>query len=143
MEKQDVSYQIELFSAPTTIFGLNRELRFDANFLDYMDWIPSSNNYLHSTIKHEFSDKNKKILGDVIEELKSQENLQNILEIGIARSFEWSSTYFLLKNKPDHAKYVGIDLNHLCTEALQDWNFPNTYSMITDSSNFEEIENMY
>jgi hypothetical protein len=132
--------KLETFFFPSTAFGLNRELRFTEKFLNDRDWISSSNDYLHSKIEHEFSDKNKQILGNVIEELKNQGNLQNILEIGIARSFEWSSTYFLLKNKPDHTKYVGIDLNHLCTEALHGWNFPNTYSKIIDSSNFEDIK---
>jgi hypothetical protein len=121
----------------TTIYGLKYELRHQDS-QDDSDWIPCDHDIYHQQITEEFSGKNKSVLDAVIQELKETQ-FKCIVEIGIARSQEHSSTYHLLKQKPEDTIYVGIDLNSMCINFLEQWNFPNTFTINTNSSNYEEI----
>jgi len=123
----------------TSIYGLKNELRYNDS-RDNMDWIPCDYDNYHQQITEEFSKNNKKVLDDIINELKINQ-FKYILEIGIARSKEYSSTYHLLKQKPEDTMYIGIDIDGTCIEYLEQWNFPNTYTINTYSSNHQEIFN--
>ena len=122
---------------PTSIYGLKNELKHN-NSQDDSDWISCEYDIYHQQITEEFSKNNKKVLDDIIQELK-KDQFKCVLEIGIARSKENSSTYHLLKQKPENTIYVGIDINGACIQFLEQWNFPNTYTVNTFSSNYEEV----
>lgn len=64
----------------------------------------------HNLIKVEFSDLNKSVLVDVMNDLNSKGTLNSILEIGVYRSHGASSTSVILSEKPWETKYFGIDL---------------------------------
>jgi hypothetical protein len=124
---------------PTTIFGLTKEIKFIQEDLNRLDWVSCDKNYLHDTIEHEFSDKNKSILKQTIESLKN-DKFKNVLEIGIARSNVHSSTYYLFENKPTDTIYVGIDMNPVVVQWVKEWNSPNAYSYLRNSGDFDGIK---
>jgi len=123
----------------TSIYGLKNELRYNDS-KDDMDWISCDYDNYHQQITEEFSKNNKKILDNVIQELK-KDQFKYVLEIGIARSKEYSSTYHLLEQKDESTIYVGIDISEMCIGFLKQWNFPNTYTINTYSSNHQEVFN--
>lgn len=130
----------------TDIFGLKFKPSIPSmNDLDWIDWIRSdtgmkSIQYRHQLINPEFSSRNKKLLFDVMKELEADGKLHSILEIGVNRSREESSTRVILDNKPDNVKYFGIDLAEHNLSMLRDES-KNVFCLATNSSNYEEIMN--
>lgn len=130
---------MEKINKSTEIFGLSEEIRYKDGSLNDRDRpLDSSKSYLHSTIKVEFSEKNKKVLGDIL----SNNDIKNILEIGIARSRESSSTFHILNNKSDNTKYIGIDVNKDCVNQIRKWDRPNAHAFVCNSSDTEKIEDI-
>ncbi|NDB54317.1 class I SAM-dependent methyltransferase [archaeon] len=123
----------------TENYGLKFEKKFNSN-LDDIDWFNGEHDILHTKIIHEFSDKDKSILLDCIENLKSKNSFNCVLEIGVNRSGEYSSTQFLLKHKPQNTKYVGIDINCALADGIQNIE-KNIYGKCCNSSNYDEILN--
>jgi hypothetical protein len=123
---------------PTDQKGLTKEIKFAHEYVNTQDWVQCDYDYLHSKIEHEFSEKDKQVLKASMEEL-SQKKLNLVVEIGIARSNEWSSTYFLLNNKSDSTTYLGIDTNPVCKSFVDSWKKPNTHARVIDSSDSEAI----
>jgi hypothetical protein len=121
----------------TLIYGLKKELRYN-DFRDDEDWISCEYDIYHQQITEEFSKNNKKVLNNIIQELK-KDQFKCVLEIGIARSKEYSSTYYLLGQKPEDTIYVGVDISGVCIDFLKQWNFPNTHAVNTYSSNHKEV----
>ncbi len=122
----------------TNIFGLTKELVYENVAMNCEDWISCEHDYLHEEIEHEFSDKNKSVLQNLINELEKSK-FNSVLEIGIARSNEHSSTYYLLNKKLDETVYIGVDTNPECVDRINNWNKPNTHALNCDSGNFDEI----
>jgi hypothetical protein len=129
----------------STIVGLTKELRFASDQLNNLDWVSGDFDYLHQKIAHEFSEKNKEVLLQSMQDLQ-KEKLELVVEIGIARSNEWSSTYFLLNHKADSLSYLGIDMNPACKNFVDGWNKPNTHARVIDSSDtatiMQEVKNL-
>ncbi len=102
---------------PTNVFGLKFRPTVNEDF-DKLDWSNEgivngqvqSLGHKFGQIHIEFSDKNKDELTKIITELKLKNNLRSILEIGVFRSKEESSTRVMLRHKPWETKYLGIDL---------------------------------
>ncbi len=89
--------------------------------------------YRKIKVKQEFSEKNHSVLKYYLRRIK---NCNFILEIGVSRNGDKSSTNTLLKYKKKEAIYLGID--------LVDKSFlkaDNCYTLKTNSSNTEEILN--
>jgi hypothetical protein len=86
---------------------------------DDQDWIKTGYindclvdmDYKHQNIFPEFSDLDKDVVSLWANKLISQNMLNSILEIGVNKSGEHSSTMHLLKMKPKNTKYLGVDLN--------------------------------
>jgi predicted O-methyltransferase YrrM len=128
---------MELKIKPSSIYGLKHELYY-GDYRDDLDWTPGETNRFFGLVPNEFSEKNKIVLDYVLNELKEQQ-LTQIIEIGIARSIENSSTYHILKNKPIDCAYLGIDINEEHTRIVSHWNFPKSIALQTDSGNTEEV----
>jgi hypothetical protein len=122
---------------PSDVPGLLREIHFVSVNDNHRDWISCDKDILHYKIPAEFSKKNKLVLRDVIRKLGK--DYKYVLEVGIARSQESSSTYEILTTKPEDTAYVGIDLNPACIEFVKEWNIPNTYPFLLNSGHFEDI----
>lgn len=135
----------KIVESPSSLLGLTKELRFDSDHLNHLDWISGDFDYLHQKILHEFSEKDKEVLIRSMKELEKCK-LELVVEIGIARSNVWSSTFFLLDNKADSLSYLGIDTNPVCKSFVDSWNKPNAHAKVIDSSNtdaiMQEIENL-
>lgn len=106
----------------------------------YINGILTDMNHKHQNVYPEFSRDNKKVLGDVMEVLYERNNLKNIVEIGVNRSGEWSSTTHLLKLKSLEVKYVGIDIAQHLTDSIHSPE-NNSYGLCTDSSNYDIVIN--
>lgn len=132
---------------PTEVFGLTH--RPSINMMeDNKDWISmgvinetlTNMDSKHSEIKVEFSDKNKEVLLSTINELKSRNAFNSVLEIGVYRSREKSSTRVILDNKPLTTKYFGIDLaENQLAEVRNNQN--NVFCLCENSSNTKSIMN--
>lgn len=128
---EELGYQV--YSIPTEVFGLTKELHLLGDS-DHRDWIPCEKDYLHHQMICEFSDQDKSVVKNVLEELKETQ-LKNVMEIGIARSVENSSTLFILEHKGEDTKYVGVDMTQTCVEWAASWGFPNTFPLLENSQN--------
>ncbi len=132
---------------PTDIFGLKFRPSVGDSF-DALDWSNLGNvngqvvdmNYKHEQIKVEFSDNNKKALLEVMSKLQTESKLNSIIEIGVNRSGEVSSTVCMLGNKPKETKYFGIDLMEHNLSNVRNHE-QNVFCLATNSSNFNEIMN--
>lgn len=83
---------------------------------------------------HEFSALNHYIL---LKELKKlNNNCKCIVEIGVHRNEDLSSTCTLMDNKPNDCIYLGIDIND--KSYLND-SYKNIHTIQTDSKNYEEV----
>lgn len=125
----------------TDQFGLKYKLQYQNEF-DDKDWINGPYDKYHQEIVHEFSDADKSILDNIILNLrvsKMPSDHLTILEIGIARSKEWSSTYHLLSNKMDWDIYIGIDSNPDVHKFIGDWGFQNVINYCENSNNHNII----
>ena len=130
---------------PTDVFGLKFRPTINPAS-DAQDWLeygwfdgkPVSMNHKHQRIVHEFSDNDKSVLSGVINELKSNNSFNAVLEIGVFRSGEWSSTKVILENKPLLAKYIGVDLNEGCLSPVRD-SGRNIFCLCQNSSSIDEI----
>ena len=80
----------------------------------------------------EFTEANRIVLTDKF--LNIRDNCSAILEIGVCRNHEKSSTYCFLNNKKDSTIYVGIDLED--KSFLQDID-KNIYTFQTNSSHID------
>jgi hypothetical protein len=94
----------------------------------------------HDRITVEFSSENKRVLADVLDELKAKNKLNSVLEIGVFRSKAESSTKVILDNKLDTTKYFGIDLLEQNLVPIRD-DSKNVFALCTNSSNLDEIMN--
>lgn len=130
---------------PTTIWGLKYRPTVNDSF-DALDWSdqgmingqPTSLGHKFGQIQIEFSSKNKQALLDVLNNLKSKNRLNAILEIGVFRSQEESSTRVMLNNKNPSTKYLGIDLVENNLAPIRN-HAENVYGLACDSSNYEII----
>lgn len=130
---------------PTDVYGLKFKPSIDSH-MDTQDWI--SHGWFgdqlvdmtskHSEIKVEFSDRNKSVLVRCLDELLAQDKLHSILEIGVFRSGNVSSTKVILDKKPLHTKYFGIDLNEGNLSPIRNPE-ANVFCFCTNSSNIEYI----
>jgi len=85
---------------------LVRDIRYHDEELDNHDSIMDDIEYDGSI---EFTDCNRSSLLEYF--LKVRDNCKSILEIGVCRNANDSSTYVFLNNKLDTTTYIGIDLN--------------------------------
>jgi len=126
-------------------------LKFIPDLIEYKnsdDWIPEA--YIdgvltnihdkHNKITQEFSENNKQVLKSLIDDLEQKNKLNTILEIGVNRSGNYSSTEFILKNKLKHTKYIGIDVQQYLIDTVYNENL-NNFGLATDSSNYQIIVN--
>lgn len=129
---------------PTDIPGL--KFRPSIENLDDADWIPVGQQngqevhlqYKHDAIKQEFSDANKGVLGGIVKWLEVNGGCKTILEIGVNRSGQHSSTQFLLDLKAPETKYIGVDLRpELIASVYNPAN--NVFGLATNSSNYDLI----
>jgi len=124
-------------------------LKFIPDLIEYKnsdDWIPEA--YIdgvltniqdkHNKITQEFSENNKQVLKSLMDDLEQKNKLNVILEIGVNRSREYSSTQFILKNKSLHTKYIGIDLEQSLIDTIYNESL-NNFGLATNSSNYEQI----
>lgn len=114
------------------------------------DWIEygyineelTSMQFLHEAVNKrngiEFTDDNKAVLGQILDSLKLKKEKINILEIGVGRSKENSSTHFIINNKRQEDKYIGIDL---ACEQLKPYEKPylNQYTLCCNSADIDSI----
>jgi hypothetical protein len=100
---------------------------FDANFID-----EKYRNFL--SINKEFSNCNNLYLTSYFNSMK--DNCKAILEIGICRNQDESSTYCFLNNKNSDTYYFGIDLDD---KSFLDNESENVFTMRENSSNIEKI----
>lgn len=141
---------LEYDKLPTNQFGMSYKPQLGGD-LDNQDWIPSplpekylteygltNTNELHSRINPEFSQRNKIALIEVLNELKNKDQLKNILEIGVYRSGEVSSSRVLFDQKFKSTKYFGIDLNEGCLQPVRN-SSENIFCFCTNSSNKDQI----
>lgn len=92
-------------------------------------------NFLHPLHYHgqvEFTEANKNSLLEYF--LKIRDNCKAILEIGVCRNGQDSSTYIFLNNKLDTTKYVGIDLED---KSFLNNTEKNIHTIRDNSSNIE------
>jgi len=130
---------------PTNVWGLKFKPSINSGF-DALDWsdkgivkgVSVALGEKFGQITIEFSAKNKKALLDVLTDLKMQGRLNSILEIGVFRSLEESSTRVILNNKLPETKYLGIDLVENNLSNIRDHS-KNTFGLCCDSSNYDII----
>lgn len=92
-------------------------------------------NFPHPSYYHgqvEFTEANQNSLLEYF--LKVRDNCKAILEIGVCRNGQNSSTYVFLNNKLDNTKYVGIDLED---KSFLNNTEKNIYTIKDSSSNIE------
>lgn len=107
----------------------------DEDFINNVNGVELS--YKHGRVEQEFSINNQTILINVIKDLKVENRLNTILEIGVNRSGERSSTRLILDNK-ENAKYIGVDVNKTLIDSI--YNLENNcYGIVEDSSNTKII----
>lgn len=126
---------------PTTEVGLEFRPTLGTVELDSQDWIEYEPGLseLHKEITVEFSDSNKAELVAAMTELKHDDlRLNAILEIGVFRSGEVSSTRVILNTKHLTTKYVGVDLNEWCLSPIRDAG-NNVFCLAENSSNIDRI----
>jgi hypothetical protein len=82
----------------------------------------------------EFSDCNKNSLLNNFNKIK--DNAKAILEIGVCRNGNESSTYVFINNKKDDTIYLGVDLESKIS--LNDLN-KKVYTILSNSSDIEKI----
>lgn len=82
----------------------------------------------------EFSECNKQSLLDKFMEIR--DTAKCILEIGVCRNNEESSTYVFLNNKKDETFYIGVDLED---KSFLNDESKNIFTIKTTSSNFHHI----
>lgn len=85
---------------------LIRDIRTHTGFDNIDGALPHPSGY---DGRQEFSDCNRQNLLDYFLRVKDQ--CRAILEIGVCRNGDSSSTHVFLQNKPDNCAYVGIDLD--------------------------------
>lgn len=100
---------------------------FDADFIDdkYKN---------HLSVPKEFSDCNKLFLSSAFKSIS--ENCKAILEIGICRNQDESSTYCFLNNKNSDTFYFGVDLED---KSFLDNESENIFTLKENSSNIDKI----
>jgi hypothetical protein len=109
---------------------------FEEEALNHKDWISCEKEYLHEKITP-FGEKDKAVLLNVIRKLG--ENFNHVLEIGVGKTGEYSSTHFILKEKAEAAKYLGIDIDPQSTDKVNAWGFPNSHTLLVNSLEFETV----
>lgn len=108
----------------------------DRDFINNVNGIDLS--YKHGRVPEEFSVYNKTILANTIKDLRYQNALKCVVEIGVNRSGNKSSTQFILQNKDPETIYIGIDINPQMIESVY-CPEKNTFGLVTDSSNHSKI----
>lgn len=85
---------------------LTRDIRTNTSFDDQDGGVPHPRGYNGAI---EFSNCNRHNLTEQF--LRTKDRCTSILEIGVCRNRDDSSTWCFLNNKPDTTSYVGIDLD--------------------------------
>lgn len=124
-------------TSPSKIFGLFKEVKH-CSPEDDLDWISCEYNNLHNVIVKEFSQRNREVLKMCLDKLKERKSLNTIVEIGIVRSGDTSSTSLILSEKNADTKYVGIDIREsLVSQVRNPEN--NSFGITSDSSNHSYV----
>lgn len=114
------------------IFGLSYVPTLEPEFSDQVD-----SHYLFGLLKSvpvEFSKKDAQVLKGELKRMGTK--CKCILEIGVSRNFDTSSTKIIIDNKLSKTIYLGIDI----TKKSQIENFGNLiYTMKVDSRNISEV----
>jgi len=97
--------------------------------LDDQD-VPFQGRYHHI----EFTDANKKMLKNSF--LQVRDKCKAVLEIGVHRNNQDSSTHIFLQNKNPETKYIGVDI---VDKSFLDNAEENVYTIKEDSSNYDQI----
>ncbi len=121
----------------TKVFGLKHELRYNSE-LDDLDWISCEHDCMHTSIPIEFSKQNGDVLVNWIIKLKEKGIFKTIMEIGVQRSGELSSTSRMMTEKPQETIYVGIDIKEKSISTVNK-PYTNSYGLVSDSSNYDYV----
>lgn len=124
------------FSKVSYLDDLKKEIRFFDERDDLDQHSGKFPGLSGSCARVEFSDRNREELTKHF--MKIKDNCEAILEIGVCRNNDRSSTYSFLNNKNDDTVYIGID--------IQDKSFlnneeKNIHTMKVNSSNFQDVIN--
>lgn len=126
-----------MIEQPTTQFGLTKELRFGSGF-DDLDWMDCEHNYMHTVIQNEFSKQDGDVLVSCIEKLKSKNLFKYVMEIGVQRSGELSSTCRLMAVKPQETIYLGVDIKEASIATVEKPHL-NAFGLVSDSGDHYRI----
>lgn len=91
---------------PTNINGLKYTPSFIFPFLDNKDRIAPF--FWIKDVPIEFSKQNQLLLKDIL--IKNKDKINNVLEIGVSRSVNNSSTKIIFDHKCIDCKYLGVDI---------------------------------
>lgn len=93
-------YDVKINYLPSNIFGLiNIPKMIDLD--NDADWLPFTRGHTEEVTKESF---------DLVDKLCRSYMTDGIMEIGVSRNGPGSFTNALLKNKPPHIPYLGIDI---------------------------------
>lgn len=126
-----------MIQEPTTIFGLKYELRH-GSAADDIDWIEGVTDVGHGPILQEFSQQNGDLLISCVEKLKTTSPLRAIMEIGVQRSGELSTTCRLMSVKPQETIYLGVDIKE-DSVATVDKQHLNSFGLLSDSGDYPYV----
>lgn len=126
-----------MIELPTKIFGLKYEVRY-ASAADDLDWMDCEHNYMHTVIQNEFSQQNGDILVSCIEKLKAKSSFNTVMEIGVQRSGELSSTCRLMAVKPQETLYLGVDIKNQSIDTVHKPHL-NAHGLTSDSGDYPYV----
>lgn len=121
-------YNITIEEKSSNIFGLLYEPQM-VDFSNDDDWLPFTKQRSVEVSKRSF---------DLVDNICKEYMTHGILEIGVSRNGEGSFTNALLKNKPTHIKYLGVDLEN--KKYLNNFS-ANIFTMQVKSDNQNNIRN--
>lgn len=113
----------------------------DMDNMDFIDLVQEDGTHLqekHSRIHPQFSTKDKEVLAAVLEDKKKEGTLNAILEIGVHRSGDDSSTMCILKTKNPSTKYLGVDLESHAVGGVRD-EHNNVFGLQANSSDLARV----
>jgi len=119
---------VDILKLPTNIEGLNFKPQMQ-NYDNDADWVSFS-----KTCSTEVSTNNF----NLIKEISKNYMTHGVVEIGVSRNGDGSFTNALLRNKPNHIKYLGIDIDD--KSYLNDTN-KNIFTIRENSFNQEIVRN--
>jgi hypothetical protein len=104
--------------------------------LNTMNPLYDNADYLYGTknVPQEFSDRNHQVLLESF--LSVRDHCPAILEIGVCRNGEKSSTHVFLENKLPDTVYLGVDIED---KSFLDNYDENIFTLKTDSANFDTV----